>query len=131
MIYTIIRNLLSNAIKFTYEFGIINISTNYLNNKQIITIADTGTGIEKNDIEKLFDIGTKFQKDGTDNEKETGLGLKICKEFIKKHNGDILIESKPGIGSKFIIVLLKRIILINNINLDLNILNDLIYPFST
>ncbi|MDP4267974.1 MAG: ATP-binding protein, partial [Bacteroidota bacterium] len=107
MIYTILRNLISNAIKYTYERGEINISAKDSKNKQIISISDTGIGIEKENVEKLFDIGVKFQKEGTNDEIGTGLGLKICKEFVKKHRGDILVESSPGVGSRFKVVLPK------------------------
>lgn len=107
MIATVIRNLLSNAIKFTPEKGNIRIGAQDTGKFIEITIADTGVGIKKKDIEKLFRIDANFSTPGTANEKGTGLGLIICKEFIVKNNGDIRVESEIGKGSRFIISLPK------------------------
>jgi len=107
MITTVIRNLLSNAIKFTYEKGSIKISAQDTGKFIEITVADTGVGIEPEDIKKLFRIDADFSTPGTANEKGTGLGLILCKEFIAKNNGDIRVESEIGKGSRFIISLPK------------------------
>ena len=62
---------------------------------------DTGIGIKAEDLEKLFKIEETISTRGTDNEKGTGLGLILCKDFIEKHNGKIWVESEVGKGSTF------------------------------
>jgi signal transduction histidine kinase len=98
----IIRNLISNAIKFTHRNG--NISLKAESNQQFteITITDTGVGISKEMQSKLFDVGEKTLKQGTENEQGTGLGLILCKEFTEKHGGEIWVESEIDKGSTFI-----------------------------
>ncbi len=105
MINTVIRNLLSNAIKFTPEGGEIRISTKINDKKDNIQlfIEDTGVGIPKENIDKLFDSNIHFSTYGTHDEKGSGLGLILCKEFIEMHNGTIHVESVQGKGSTFII----------------------------
>ncbi len=101
MFETVLRNLVSNAIKFTGVGGKIVISAEQ-NKKQILfKVNDNGTGMEKSDLEKLFRIDDGYSRPGTLNEKGTGLGLLICKEFVEKHGGNIWAESKPGKGSIF------------------------------
>jgi PAS domain S-box-containing protein len=101
MIDTVIRNLISNAIKFTPMQGIISISAYKTDAFAIITVKDNGIGIAKENIEKLFKIDTKFVNIGTANERGTGLGLILCKEFVEKHGGKIWVESELGAGSSF------------------------------
>lgn len=109
MILTVIRNLVSNAIKFTHNGGEILINSREItenNNPYIeITVEDNGVGIDPEIKSKLFDISENSTSKGTDNEKGTGLGLIICKEFIDKNSGRIWVESTPGKGSKFIFTL--------------------------
>ena len=101
MIHAVLRNLVSNAIKFTNYGGAINIYAKQNNLNIEITISDNGIGISRNVVSKLFDISHKISTKGTANEKGTGLGLLLCKEFIEKHNGKIWVESKLGKGSDF------------------------------
>ena len=101
MISTVIRNLVSNAIKFTHENGQITISSKLLNDHVEVTISDTGVGMPDDDLKKLFRIDTQFTVPGTANEKGSGLGLILCKEFIEKNNGIIWAESSLGKGSDF------------------------------
>ena len=101
MIKTILRNLISNAIKFTQRNGKVEVKA-ISDNKQVeISVSDTGIGIDKETISKLFRIDANISKPGTDNEKGTGLGLFLCKEFIEKHGGRIWVESEEGRGSTF------------------------------
>jgi len=104
----VIRNLLTNAIKFTHEKGSIKISAKDTGNAVEITVADTGVGIKPEDIKILFLIDVDISTPGTANEKGTGLGLILCKEFITLNNGDIRVESKIGKGSRFIVSLPKE-----------------------
>jgi signal transduction histidine kinase len=98
---TVIRNLISNAIKFTTEGGRITISTKLAEGQVLVTISDTGVGMSKEIQEKLFRIDTKHSTKGTADEKGTGLGLILCKEFIEKNGGRIWVESEVGKGSSF------------------------------
>lgn len=102
MINLVIRNLISNAIKFTKEEGSILIRCHDSNADELaVSITDTGIGISKKNIEKLFRIDEYYSSNGTSGEGGTGLGLIICKEFIEKNNGKLTIESEPEIGSTF------------------------------
>ncbi len=102
MINTVMRNLITNAIKFT-EKGEIKIEVKSTTKGfWKCSIIDTGSGIPKNKLNSLFDIGTSKSVTGTRGETGTGLGLILCKDFIEKNGGEIWIESKEGKGSKFI-----------------------------
>jgi signal transduction histidine kinase len=71
-------------------------------NEQIeIAISDSGIGMNEEVMEKLFKIGETIILQGTDNEKGSGLGLLLCKEFVEKHDGKIWVESETGKGSSF------------------------------
>jgi len=99
---SIIRNLICNAIKFTHKDGKIDIEA-ILNQKQIeISVSDNGVGMNEETLSKLFKIDSSITINGTANEKGSGLGLLICKEFVEKHGGEIWAESEIGKGSKFI-----------------------------
>lgn len=101
MLETIIRNLVSNALKFTPVNGKVEIRATLHVNRYEISVKDTGVGIKKEDIGKIFEIGSGFSTRGTENEKGTGLGLLLCKEFVEKHHGEIWVESEEGKGSTF------------------------------
>jgi PAS domain S-box-containing protein len=101
MISTILRNLISNAIKFTNTGGKIVISTEQRPNELVISVLDSGVGMNNESIGKLFRIEENYSTLGTQKEKGTGLGLLLCKEFVDKHGGRIGVESESGKGSKF------------------------------
>jgi signal transduction histidine kinase len=103
MVSTVLRNLVSNAIKFTPKGGEVKVEARDEVEKSqvVISVSDTGIGMDAETIEKLFKIETSFTTRGTENEKETGLGLLLCKEFVLKHNGKIWVESEIGKGSIF------------------------------
>ena len=103
MLSTIIRNLISNAVKFTPKGGNISIKAEKKQQFTEITIKDTGVGISKKMLPKLFDITENTSTEGTENENETGtgLGLILCKEFVEKHAGTIWVESEKGKGASF------------------------------
>ncbi len=102
MIETVMRNLVSNAIKFTGTDGQVLVNVKIENTIAKISIEDSGIGISKEDMEKLFRIDVQYKHDGTANEKGTGLGLILCKEFVEKNGGLINVESEVNKGSKFI-----------------------------
>jgi two-component system sensor histidine kinase/response regulator len=101
MINTVLRNLLSNAIKFTHNFGTVIVSTDVKEGEAVISVKDTGIGIPKVSINKLFRIDAKYTRPGTDKEQGTGLGLKVSKEFIEMNGGKIWVKSKVNKGSEF------------------------------
>jgi signal transduction histidine kinase len=98
---TVVRNLIANAIKFTPEGGCITLDAHASKDVVIVSVADTGIGMSKDVIEKLFRIDTKYSTKGTADEKGTGLGLILCKEFIEKNGGRIWVQSEAGKGSVF------------------------------
>jgi len=101
MLKTVMRNLVSNSIKFCKSGSTIEISIAENLEKATITILDNGVGIPEDIKGKLFDISQNHTTLGTDEEKGTGLGLIICKEFVEKQGGNIWFESELGKGSKF------------------------------
>jgi signal transduction histidine kinase len=102
MLESIIRNLVSNAIKFSFPGGIILISAKTLHENFVETsIKDDGLGMSAALIKKLFQIGGKTGRNGTDGEPSSGLGLQLCKEFVEKNGGRIRVESIEGMGSTF------------------------------
>jgi PAS domain S-box-containing protein len=105
MFETVIRNLISNAIKFTPEKGIVKVNFEILGDEIVYKVSDTGIGIEKENIEKLFMVDSSFTTEGTKQEKGTGLGLILCKEFVDMHKGNITVDSEVGTGSTFSVFL--------------------------
>ena len=101
MVGTVLRNLISNGIKFTHRGGEIRISSQEEDGKMIISVSDNGVGISREVLGKLFRIEANQTTPGTQNEKGTGLGLLLCKEFVEMHGGKIWVESEVGEGSTF------------------------------
>ena len=101
MIGSVIRNLISNAIKFTHPGGSIKIKAEQTGQELLVCVSDSGIGIQKQFLNKLFRIDENYIIPGTQNEKGTGLGLILCKEFVEKHHGKIWAESESGKGSQF------------------------------
>jgi len=104
---TVIRNLISNALKFTMEGGQVKIEATESHDMVSISIHDNGVGMSEEVIDKLFRIDKKHTTKGTANEKGTGLGLILCKEFVEKNGGSIAVKSKEGEGSVFTFTLPK------------------------
>jgi signal transduction histidine kinase len=100
MIRIILRNLISNAIKFTRLNGEVKVEAIPQENILCISVSDTGVGIPQANLEKIFSFDTKSTQ-GTAQEKGTGLGLVLCKEFIEKNGGKIWVDSLQGEGSTF------------------------------
>jgi len=99
----VFRNILSNAIKFTPANGKVTISAASKKNHMIaLSVKDTGVGMTKEQIAKLFTAAEGNITYGTEGEKGTGLGLLLCYEFVKSNKGDIYVESEIGKGSNFI-----------------------------
>jgi len=101
MLSIIIGNLLSNAVKFTESGGTIILSANKNDMSFNIQVKDSGIGISPERIKTLFDVNEKKSSAGTQNEEGTGLGLLLCKDFVKQHQGDIKVDSEIGKGTIF------------------------------
>lgn len=108
MIATVIRNLLSNAVKFTSQGGEIRLEAKEIGAQVLYSVIDSGVGISPENLERLFKIDDALSTPGTNNEKGTGLGLILCKEFIEQNKGTISVESTYGKGSKFTLTLPKQ-----------------------
>jgi len=100
MISIVLRNLLSNAIKFTPEKGHITICAVQSSFCTELYVQDSGKGISLEEMKKI-NASIFYSTRGTGNENGTGLGLMLCREFISKNDGCLMIESEPGRGSKF------------------------------
>ncbi len=109
MVNTVLRNLISNAVKFTFPGGKITIQIKQSEKNNLpfveISIRDTGKGIEEENLCKLFNNREHYTTFGTNNEKGSGLGLILCKEFIELMGGEIFVESEVLKGSNFIFTL--------------------------
>ena len=105
MISIVLRNLISNAIKFSPVGSRIKINAIKENNELKISVVDEGVGIPEDHIPKLFKLDQNISTVGTDGEQGSGMGLILCSDILKKHNGKISVQSKEGRGSMFTIIL--------------------------
>ncbi|MBL1215221.1 MAG: HAMP domain-containing histidine kinase [Ignavibacteriae bacterium] len=101
MIETAIRNLISNAVKFTKAGGYVLIKTTQQKQFVRVDIIDNGIGIKESDLDKIFCIEEHTNIAGTGNEKGTGIGLVLSKEFVERNDGKIWFNSELGKGSEF------------------------------
>ncbi|OGU65686.1 MAG: hypothetical protein A2499_16245 [Stygiobacter sp. RIFOXYC12_FULL_38_8] len=107
MIKTVLRNLISNCVKFTNREGKVSINASETKGAWKISVSDNGIGMDSNVINSLFRMESINTMRGTEDERGTGLGLLLCKDFIEKHKGIITVESKVGLGSTFSFTLPK------------------------
>jgi signal transduction histidine kinase len=96
----VLTNLIGNAVKFTPS-GSINISCKDKGDAVVCSVSDTGVGISKEDMPKVFDKFQQFGRIAGAGDKGTGLGLSIVKDIIEMHNGDVWVESEFTKGSRF------------------------------
>ena len=101
----VIRNLFSNAIKFTPRLGTIEISAKKNEGKIAVAFIDSGVGMSNSVVANLFNKNKNNSEKGTEDEKGTGLGLHLCKEFIELNKGTISVESELGSGTIFTITI--------------------------
>ena len=101
MIKTVLRNLLSNAIKFSYKGSQVVIESHVEDNMAVISVKDSGKGMNAEEKEKLLKPETHFSSYGTNNEEGSGLGLLLCQDFAIKNGGNLWFESEEGKGSTF------------------------------
>lgn len=107
MVKLIIRNILSNALKFTPHGGSISIFVLDENGSIAVRITDTGVGISQDNVEKILSDDKFITTYGTDNEKGTGLGLKLCKSFVALNKGTLTVDSEINKGTTFSFTLPK------------------------
>ena len=112
MLSTIIRNLIGNALKFTNKGGEISVYASIKKHDDghefvEVVVRDNGVGISEELIGNLFNVSNKKSTIGTANERGTGLGLVLCKEFVEKHGGIIWVSSEIGVGTSFHFTLQK------------------------
>lgn len=99
MVSIVLRNIISNAIKFSTVGGKILVNTQLDGNNLNISITDNGIGISEEIISKLFKLDENVSTKGTDGEQGSGMGLILCFDILKKHNGEIFVKSKEGKGT--------------------------------
>ncbi len=102
MLESIIHNLVFNALKFTHRGGNIIVSAKSVSDKLVvISVSDTGIGMNMKIIDHLYQLDANISRRGTEGESGTGLGLIICRDFIERHGGKLWVESEEGRGSTF------------------------------
>lgn len=104
----IILNLAANAVTYTPEKGYIEISLHEQEEQIEIIVADSGIGISKEDLPRIFERFYRVDKARSRNSGGTGLGLAIVKHLVESHHGSIHVESEEGKGTKFTITLPKK-----------------------
>jgi signal transduction histidine kinase len=101
----VFTNLLDNALKFSQEEGTITITTQETDHDVVVEIVDQGTGIDPNDLPYIFEPFRQGQ--GARQSEGYGMGLAVVKDIVEGHGGRILVESEPGEGSAFSVILPK------------------------
>ena len=101
MALSILRNLISNAVKFTPEGGRIDVTAERGEMEVAVSVADTGVGVGRERLPGLFQLDAHFTTPGTRNEKGSGLGLLLCREFVERNSGRIWAAERPGEGTVF------------------------------
>jgi signal transduction histidine kinase len=97
----ILINLLSNAVKFTNRGGRIEVNAEMSDGRVLISVSDTGVGIQQEDVDRLFDKYEQARSRATRGEKGTGLGLYITRQLVELHGSKIEVKSEIGRGSTF------------------------------
>ncbi len=101
MIQSVVRNLITNALKYTPKMGSIGLSLSKNASSMVLSIKDEGIGMSQEQIGKLFKIEDAESTKGLKEEKGTGLGLILCKDFVDRHKGSIKVKSEEGVGTEF------------------------------
>jgi len=104
-IQQVLYNLIDNAIKFSHNNSIIFVETTEKNGKIFVSVKDTGIGIPKDSLKKIWDRFYKTDLSRGKDKKGTGLGLSIVKEIVQAHGENINVISTEGVGSEFIFTL--------------------------
>ncbi len=131
LLLQVFNNLISNAIKFTKPQGHIRVSAEHQVQQQNIQfrVKDSGIGIKEDDLHKLFNVESKYTTEGTEGEKGSGLGLSLVYDIIKKHGGDITVESEYGSSTEFIFTFptaSTKILLVDDVKTNLVLYSKLL-----
>jgi len=102
MLRSILQNLVTNAIKYTPQGGLVTVSAHCIDKMVEVCIIDSGIGMEANIMENLFTNSNSVSVSGTNNEKGSGLGLILVKDFVTQHGGTIRVESERGKGTAIV-----------------------------
>ena len=100
-----ISNLVDNAIKYTPERGTIRLAVEKANDRVVVSVTDNGIGIPENDLPRIFERFYRVDKSRSRELGGTGLGLAIVKHIALAHGGTVEVQSKPGEGSTFRLLL--------------------------
>jgi signal transduction histidine kinase len=103
----VIRNLVSNAIKYTPAGGTIKIGCTTGTHLITVIVSDTGTGIISKNISDILKKNSQFSKPGLMQEKGSGIGLKLCKEFVELNGGEIWVTNNEETGTRFMFTVLN------------------------
>jgi signal transduction histidine kinase len=101
----VLANLVSNAIKYTPNGGRITVRGDTRDGKVILEVEDTGIGIGPDDLPRIFDRFFRAEDEFTQAVEGTGVGLSIVKSIVERHGGEVTVESQPGRGSTFRVIL--------------------------
>ncbi len=101
LINQVLINLLDNAVKYTPAGGTITIRCQNINNRVLTTVTDTGMGIPRENLSRIFERFYRVDKSRSRDQGGTGLGLAIVKHIVESHGGEVFVESEPGQGSTF------------------------------
>lgn len=102
---TIFRNLISNAVKFTPKQGLVRITVMDKEGVAQVQVEDTGVGMHRKQLEKLFQVADKEVTRGTQGERGTGLGMPLVHDFVRLNEGEIEVSSEVGGGTVFTVLL--------------------------
>lgn len=100
-----VANLVDNAVKYTNPDGTVTVSAKVLNGKVAVEVTDTGIGIDKEHLPRIFERFYRVDKSRSRDLGGTGLGLSIVKHVVQAHGGEVSVQSEPGKGSRFTILL--------------------------
>lgn len=106
MLFSILQNLISNAIKFSSPGGRVRVSAETPGNMVVLRVSDEGVGMDESMVDRLFRIDSQSTTPGTSGEMGAGLGLILCKEFVEKNKGEIIVESALRSGTTVKVALL-------------------------
>ncbi|MEZ4614131.1 MAG: HAMP domain-containing sensor histidine kinase [Caldilineaceae bacterium] len=105
LIGRVLSNLVGNAIRHTPRGGYVHLAARPLGETVEVTVRDSGEGIRGEDLPRIFDQFYRGEKSRSRATGGAGLGLAIAKSFVEAHGGHITVESRPGVGTRFLFVL--------------------------
>ncbi len=101
----LVDNLLVNAVKYNVEGGAVEVALEQRGHQALLTVADSGVGIAREHMAKIFNRFYQANLTGTGRLEGLGIGLSLVQEIVLLHGGDIRVESQPGVGTTFTVIL--------------------------